>query len=254
MRRVQRYSLTLICLAALTLLLSNACLGARGSSYDPKEPHRWANIGTGGGTVRGGLGDSDGGISPGLTYSYQDGGNLYSLRFVGCFEFKLDLFGYTGPAESVWDLRGLYGRVVKGRYGLASISGGVAIVGFSDHLGVTSYRPGIPVEAQLFWTPFSLVGFGVSGFADWNSDKSFWGILFCLQIGKLRRCLTSRPLLVVIPAKAGIQSWISMQRCWIPAFAGMTREAGMTKDAVVFCAVGARAVANIRLRFDANIP
>jgi hypothetical protein len=45
---------------------------------------------------------------------------------------------------------------------------------------------GVPIEGQLFWTPFSFWGFGICAFADLNKERSFWGALICLQFGVLR--------------------------------------------------------------------
>lgn len=186
MKTVRRNLLALICLGVLILLLTNSSLFAQDKSSGTEERHFWANVGGGGSWVRSGLGEDEGGISGGISFSYQTGSNLFSIRGVENEEFKLDLFGYTGPPDKVWDMGVLYGRVAKASWGLASISGGVGIVGASEYEGSSSLHMGIPVEGQLFWTPSYRLGIGIYGFANLNTEKSFAGALLCLQIGRLR--------------------------------------------------------------------
>ena len=45
---------------------------------------------------------------------------------------------------------------------------------------------GVPLELQLFWRPGSLVGLGLYGFANFNSQRSFGGLTLGLQLGRLR--------------------------------------------------------------------
>jgi hypothetical protein len=187
MKAMRHHYLGLACVGALALLPTSDCPYAQVSSSGTNESLYWVNVGFGGSSVHGGLGeDPDGGISVGLSLSYQKGSNLFSIRQVGCAEFKLDLFRESGPAESVWDIGALYGRVAKAPFGFMSIAGGVGVVGVSDDEGRTSLCMGLPIEGQMFWTPSSFVGFGLCGFADLNPDKSFFGGLLCLQVGKLR--------------------------------------------------------------------
>ncbi|OGC85459.1 MAG: hypothetical protein A2142_08440 [candidate division Zixibacteria bacterium RBG_16_48_11] len=178
--------LGLICLGALTLLPTHSHSYAQDTSNNTKEQHYWVNLGGGFGWVHGGLGGDPAGVSGGLSLSYSKGSSLFSIRGVVNEEFKLDLWGYSGPPESVWDVGVLYGRIAKASSGLASISAGVSIVGASLDEGTLPLRLGIPIEGQLFWTPTSVVGIGIYGFANWNSEKSFLGALLSLQIGKLR--------------------------------------------------------------------
>lgn len=121
-----------------------------------------------------------------MSLSYRRGSSLFSVRGVANAEFELNLWGNSGNPESVWDIGALYGRIAKASWGLASISGGVGIVGVSAQQENSSLHLGIPMEGQLFWTPTSMLGIGIYGFANLNSEKSFAGVLFCLQIGKLR--------------------------------------------------------------------
>jgi hypothetical protein len=149
------------------------------------EPHYWLNIGAGGGSVRGGFGNESGGIAGGVSLSYQSRNHLFTLRHVTLAEFKLDLFGSTGPAQAISDVGLLYGRVAKTRHAVASISGGIGIVSESHTPQRSPQRLGIPFEAQMYWTFSNCLGIGVSWFANFNSQRSFGGIMFCLQIGYL---------------------------------------------------------------------
>ena len=100
--------------------------------------------------------------------------------------------------EIVWDIGILYGRssktsYAKTSYGLASVSGGISIVGVvrSDYYGgyyekSTFLTIGIPIEVQLFWTPIPFLGIGIYGFANLNLEESFAGWLLCIQLGELR--------------------------------------------------------------------
>jgi len=186
MKALRHSFLALICFGALISCTGDSRAYAQDTSSNTKDQHYWANIGAGFAWVHGGLGEADGGVSGGISFSYQKGSSLFSIRGVENAELKLDLWGYSGPPEEVWDIGALYGRVAKASYGLASISGGIGIVGASDGEGRSSYRPGIPVEGQLFWTPSSVLGIGIYGFANLNSERSFAGALFCLQMGILR--------------------------------------------------------------------
>lgn len=184
MKAVRHNFLALICLGALTFFPTDSRSYAQDTFSNAKEHHYWVNMGGGLGWVHGGLGESEGGISGGISLSYQTGSSLFSIRGVENEELKLDLWGYSGPPEKVWDVGALYGRVAKASWGLASISGGVGIVGASGYEGLTSYRIGFPIEGQLFWTPNFIVRIGIYGFANLNSYKSFLGALLCLQIGR----------------------------------------------------------------------
>jgi hypothetical protein len=187
MNAVKHVFLAFICFGALISCLGDSRLYAKETSGYIKDQHYWANLGGGFAWVHDGLGDADGGISGGMSLSYQNGGSLFSIRGVENAELKLDLWGEdSGPPDVVWDIGALYGRVAKASFGVASISGGLSVVGFSKGEGRSSYRPGIPIESQLFWTPSNVLGFGLYGFADLNSQKSFAGVLFCLQIGFLK--------------------------------------------------------------------
>jgi hypothetical protein len=170
--------------------------------YGPKlgKANYWFNVGVGAGIVRGGFRientDNEAGPSYGFNFSTQMKRGLISIRYIYNEEM---IFLNLLPKESVRDIGVLYGRIAKASYGFASISGGISCVSgvhrgkfqnFSDHSINYEKQPystfGIPLESQLFWTPSSFIGLGIYGFANINPEKSFYGGLFCIQLGRLK--------------------------------------------------------------------
>ena len=145
------------------------------------------------------LGGSSAGLSAGLSYSLQNGKHLTTIR--STYNEELVIFG-PSPAESIWDIGVMYGRGAKSKYGFASIAAGLGLVGGvkrGSYLGHTGgwfgtdwytendfFTLGIPAEIQAFFTPFSILGIGVTLYGNLNFEKSFAGLMFCIQIGNLR--------------------------------------------------------------------
>ncbi len=153
-------------------------------------PRYWLNAGVGG---------SSSGLSGGLSLSYEAGKNLFTFRYIGSSKYGEDKLGGYTTAEKIRDIGPLYGRIIKGKFGYASISGGINLVTGVKHgefLGIINWvntyekiritTIGIPLEAQFFFTPVSFLGIGATAFANLNPEKSFWGLLLCIQFGKLR--------------------------------------------------------------------
>ncbi|MGA9116746.1 MAG: hypothetical protein WB626_08230 [Bacteroidota bacterium] len=140
--------------------------------------------------VNGGVGSASGDIgsgpllSAGLSWSSQSGSTLLSLRTVYTAEVEFHIFGEAGaPAESAWDAGVLYGWILRRRLWCASAGAGAGFVGGRRVTG-SFLTLGIPAESQLFLTPLSWLGVGVYWFANLNTERSFWGGLFALQIRK----------------------------------------------------------------------
>ena len=185
-----RNNLTVIISTVLMLLTTKSQAYVQQDTSDSKPNLSWLNLGLGVGSI---------GLSAGASFSYNFGSSLISIRSVANSEFKI--FG-PSPSENVWDLGVLYGRSAKASYGVASISGGIAIVGgvrrgrylgstggfFSSdkYESLTFSTIGIPIEGQLFWTPFSFFGIGIYGFGNLNPEQSFAGALLCLEFGEVR--------------------------------------------------------------------
>jgi len=162
-----------------------------------KNNNIWINCGIGLSSFRSG---DEFGPAMNFEISYEKNNALFSCRFVHNTEFVL----FTSPAETVWDFGLLYGKIKKYAYGSASMSCGISLIGGvrrgdylsssgsgwfslgSNHDKRNFYNIGIPVEAQLFWTPTSVFGVGVSAFANLNLDKPFYGTTLLLQLGNLK--------------------------------------------------------------------
>lgn len=181
-------NLTLTLITVLMLLTTESRIYAQQDTNGSKPNLYWLNVG---------IGASSAGISGSASFSYNYGSGLISIRHVANSEFNIL---WPSPTETVWDLGVIYGRSAKASYGVASISGGIAIVGGvrrGRYLGSTGWFSsqyetlkfstiGIPIEGQLFWTPFSFLGIGMYGFGNLNREQSFAGALLCLQLGALK--------------------------------------------------------------------
>ena len=181
-----RYRFILLIFSIALLLPSgNPSIYAQESSSNNDGRYCWADVGIGGAWVNSGIGSpaDESGFSIGLDLYYQNGYDLFSLRITGTVEPRLILWG-NQKAESISEYGVLYGRVAKASYGAASVSAGISIVSESPYTSFTTV--GFPLEAQLIWTPTSVFGIGFKGFANLNPQKSFAGLLFCLQFGMLR--------------------------------------------------------------------
>jgi hypothetical protein len=152
---------------------------AQSSMSYSNEKNFWINLGLGKGSI------SQNAAALSTNATYQFGKNVVTLRAAGTGE----LFG-----KSVGDYGLLYGITLKQEQ--VFISGGVGLAyveGTISH-GLFSSRPpekigptiGIPVEAQLFWRPFSFLGIGLYGFANLNPEEPFVGATLSFQFGKLR--------------------------------------------------------------------
>lgn len=152
------------------------------NTYNTDNPNNknrfWVNAGIGVGTP-----DLAGIASASYQFS---GSNLLSLRGTVAGE----IFG-----DELWDIGLLYGRATTAQDYHASISAGLAVMGGSRSSGglfsdtpreEISRQIGFPIGGQLLWLPSRFIGLGLSGFANLNEERSFAGLAFSLQIGKLK--------------------------------------------------------------------
>jgi hypothetical protein len=179
----------LLCLISLLLLPGN--IYPQKILREFSEQSLWLNLG---------VGTISSMTSGGISASIRTGSNLFTLRYVGGSQRSTHPFmGGTITPESISDLGLLYGLIKKGRFGYASISGGISRAsgvqrekylgstsGVANYEEVSFSNAGFPIEGQLFFTPFSFLGIGLTGLADFNTQRSFGGVLFCLQFGALR--------------------------------------------------------------------
>lgn len=137
----------------------------------------WLNFGPGIGT----LGNGSIALIAGITY--QSGKNLFKVRA----SRVTDVF-----EDGFYDFGLLYGRAAStGAFqfsfaaGLALVKGSRSTEGFG-HSEPISPAIGIPIELHFNWEPLTIIGLGITGFANVNSTQSFAGITINLLIGKLR--------------------------------------------------------------------
>ena len=141
-----------------------------------KQYFYWVNFGLGKGSIGEG-----GEMAIILDGTFQFGKNVLSLRYSLVGELLADDF---------YDYGLLYGRAFHSSTFFAS--GGVGLGLVEVRRGglftgkETIYKFGFPLETQLFWRPLRFLGIGLYGFANFNSEESFYGFAICLQAGKLR--------------------------------------------------------------------
>ena len=127
----------------------------------------------------------------GANLSYLSNAGLFSIRFI-----YLEQAHTMEPAslnnfqiKQISELSGLYGLSTKSKWFLASLSSGFGIIIGKQKTNNEEHSfstVGLPLESQLFIRPLPAIGFGITIFANVNSKKSYTGILFCLQLGKLK--------------------------------------------------------------------
>ena len=169
----------------LIILFSLILLGLKGEitksnnvtniSKSFNEKSSWVNLG---------LGASSHLAAKGFNFSVANGKKYFSLRGV----HNQNLSIWDNRPEKVWDFGALFGLNQRASKGFASIATGLAFVGGNNIKNEktnskTFQTIGLPLELQLFWTPFSKIGFGIYGFGNLNSKESFAGVLISIKIG-----------------------------------------------------------------------
>jgi hypothetical protein len=151
---------------------------------DTSSARYWGDAGLGGGSYAGGM----------AGIAFQAGPHqLFQLRAVYMEEFRLCIFGpCTSPVQYRAGLAGMFGQILKGRWGSISCAGGVAVTFVrTDDLAqgndpVPHTTIGLPIELQAFVTPLPFAGIGITGLANINPKRAFAGAFLTLQVGKIR--------------------------------------------------------------------
>ncbi len=154
----------------------------------------WVNAGLGPG--------SGGGLAAAGSFNLQYKQLLLSARISGNttnFGDALASAMFLGlipvETEEFTDYGLLLGLATRDKWIHASIATGVAMMSYRREVSGllkqeikkdVSAKISLPVEAQLFFKPISFLGFGANIFGNINSEKSFGGVTFNLQLGKLR--------------------------------------------------------------------
>jgi len=140
------------------------------------------------------------GISANLSAFFQYGSQVFGVRYAGHLELNSLLS--AKPVDGLGEISLLYGTSAEWSHGFVSLAAGLGYVegirrgkylytepglfGGNVHEEIRYKTVGIPVDVQLSWTPFPVIGFGVNGFALLNTQRPLAGAAFCIQIGKLR--------------------------------------------------------------------
>lgn len=164
----------------------------------------WLNAGFGAGYVFSdddNLGDDDDNSGPAATFSFNyavTDNQVLTLRTSAVDVDFLDIFGASdAQVDNVYDFGVLYGLMHKSDLFLASIAGGLAYTAVEYNHNADFYDDdqshnytestiGVPLEAQLFWTPSSFLGLGLIGLANINSEASYVAGLVAIQVGDLK--------------------------------------------------------------------
>ncbi len=185
--------ISLLPLILTLLLLTPICHAEEGSlqaNPDIRRPY-WLNVGIGGAFKAG--------FAGGASYSHIVFGGLGTLRL---FSFFAPADGYvhansgiTGDRqlESATDVGLLFGQRMEHAWGHVSVAAGLGWTwGETEQTGEwmgwhSTHREdfstwSIPLESQLFFTMATPHGIGVSAFGNLNPEKSFAGLLLCLQL------------------------------------------------------------------------
>jgi hypothetical protein len=184
----------------LRLLLCLLVAGLSGREGDAGEIEKappalsWVTIGI--------VSISDVGSGPGVTFSSSFGKGSLTFRFYHVSRsasFDL-LFRREGDLNSFFEFGFLFGRHVSRDWGVASFSAGIGLaVGTRDSFVLESYdcedldtgavfpdedfaAASLPLEAQLFLTPISRIGVGLSLLGNINAHESVWGLLLGVQL------------------------------------------------------------------------
>ena len=142
-----------------------------------KDSYFWISPGIGVGTM--GQGTD---LALGFSISYQTGNLIITGRAAKVSEIM------EHAIDDVYDYALTIGYSTKtpGSAGYTSISGGISYVrGYQWGSGDIS-TVGLPLEVNMGVTPLFIAGIGLQIIANINPERSFFGLLLCLQTGKLR--------------------------------------------------------------------
>lgn len=120
-------------------------------------------------------------LALGFSISYQTGNLIITGRAAKVSEIMQNV-------DDVYDYALTIGYSTKtpGSAGYVSISGGISYVrGYQWGSGDIS-TIGLPIEVNWGFTPLLVAGIGFQVIANINPARSFFGLLLCLQTGKLR--------------------------------------------------------------------
>ena len=121
--------------------------------------------------------------------SYLSDFGLLSLRYLNTGPETVGGNAPIGNLNDISEFSALYGISAHESYLFVSASAGLGMVLIMEKATRGEDKTnvvGFPLEAQAFISPFRFLGFGAKLIGNLNSKSSYWGILFCLEFGKLR--------------------------------------------------------------------
>jgi hypothetical protein len=179
----------IICSVFYTILTVSWCYGQE--NYKSENGLYWFNFG---------VGCSSYGYSIGGNVSFQRNNYLASLRTIYNSEIDLRFIEtrlYERNPNRIYDIGLMQGFILKNNHESVSLSTGISVVNNVVRgrllscsgwiYNTCSYEMinhtviGIPLELELFWTARD-VGIGVYCFANFNSESSYVGVLFCVRV------------------------------------------------------------------------
>ncbi len=141
------------------MLMAGPLAAQRTSAY-------WVSLAAGRGSISGG-----GSVALYASYNYQRGANLFTVRGTGVVDFIGALFnGFTGKGENTAasEIGLLYGWARRPGRACIAVSAGIGVAQVTRDSAGTShrtYRPSLPLEAQLAVRPVPFLG------PSWCSDS-----------------------------------------------------------------------------------
>ncbi len=161
--------------------------------HQPHEKYFWVTLGVGRNPD---LYPKYSTISAAIIPTLQFNNNIFSLRCLGLIEFIME---GPRPAQYITDISLLYGKCIKGDVYNVSVAVGPGFVKGVDRgkwygtPGEESYSYqslpfntlGFSIDTNTFIiTP--ILGFGINLNANINNERSYWGILLCIQLGHIQ--------------------------------------------------------------------
>jgi hypothetical protein len=180
MKKSQNLFLLLVSFLGIMLCICNTPAYAQDNSNSNRQQCYWLNLGLGATSWELPQKLRPMELTLGVSFSYQTGKNLFSIRYTNSQEILGDDWSS--------DFGILYGRAAKTKFGFASISAGIGLVHRvkEEEEEEDFTTVGIPIQGRLFFTPLPFLGVGIYPFANLNLKDIPVGLLLCVQIGKLR--------------------------------------------------------------------
>lgn len=169
---------------ALFLVLSASSLQAQFSQAAPSAHHAWwVNMGGGGAFI-----GSDFTMTAGVIYSHEYETTIISARIMGLTNENPTVkeIHSTSTDYKFADYGILYGPIWHSGDSYIAVTGGIGLVRAayerpSGNTTTTAFS--VPLEVQIGYRLSSTIGIGLYPYASINTEKSFAGVLACVQLG-----------------------------------------------------------------------